>query len=463
MSTDTVFGGPTKRLFVSMLTRDIELVDAILDLIDNCVDGAMRQNPDDLDSDTVFDGFESKLSLDKDKFEISDNCGGIPKDYIDDAFSLGRPNITQDGNLPTIGMYGIGMKRAIFKMTTRAAVSSNHKDGFAQVDYSAEWLNPENDKDWHLPIIREESKDEIHGVSILADALKDEISDKFASDWFLNELKQHISENFGYIMQRGFKIVVNNEELEPHTLPLRSQEWSDQPGIRPFDYEAIIEGVSIKVTVGFFRPLVRDQEIDDEAESPQESMERAGVSVVCNDRIVLLYDRSQKSGWGGSGLPRFHPQFRAIAGIIVLSSNAADKLPISTTKRDLDIGSDIYLTARDACIEGLKMFTNFTNKWKGMEDQTTKFFEAAKKVDARKSINLAKDHGASVRGQEGAKKYRPNLPVPEKRNKQKRISFIRDEDDIKAVSQHLFDEENQPPKIVGEECFDRALAKSKNG
>ena len=34
---------PSKKFFVSMLTRDIDLADAILDLIDNCLDGAMRQ------------------------------------------------------------------------------------------------------------------------------------------------------------------------------------------------------------------------------------------------------------------------------------------------------------------------------------------------------------------------------------------------------------------------------------
>ena len=33
---------PTKQFFVSMLTRDISLVDAILDLVDNCLDGALR-------------------------------------------------------------------------------------------------------------------------------------------------------------------------------------------------------------------------------------------------------------------------------------------------------------------------------------------------------------------------------------------------------------------------------------
>ena len=40
---------PTKRFFVEMLTRDIDLEDAILDLLDNCLDGVSRssQSKDD--------------------------------------------------------------------------------------------------------------------------------------------------------------------------------------------------------------------------------------------------------------------------------------------------------------------------------------------------------------------------------------------------------------------------------
>ena len=40
---DKANGTPTKDFFVDMLTRDIDLNDAILDLLDNCLDGAIRQ------------------------------------------------------------------------------------------------------------------------------------------------------------------------------------------------------------------------------------------------------------------------------------------------------------------------------------------------------------------------------------------------------------------------------------
>ena len=76
-STDTATAVPTKQFFVSMLTRDIKLEDAILDLIDNCLDGALRLGnggkPD-------YSKYLVKITLAKDHFSIEDNCGGIPRE-----------------------------------------------------------------------------------------------------------------------------------------------------------------------------------------------------------------------------------------------------------------------------------------------------------------------------------------------------------------------------------------------
>jgi hypothetical protein len=85
---ETIWGGPTKRFFVAMLTRDISLVDALLDLVDNCVDGATRQLKGKIDKPNAYDGYWARLSLSP-SFDISDNCGGIPSDAIKDAFLIG--------------------------------------------------------------------------------------------------------------------------------------------------------------------------------------------------------------------------------------------------------------------------------------------------------------------------------------------------------------------------------------
>jgi hypothetical protein len=450
----TIWGGPTKRFFVSMLTRDIALTDAILDLVDNCVDGATRQLKGKLNKAKPYIGYEARLSLSGKSFDISDNCGGIPSDAIADAFLLGRPKINRDRNIPTIGMYGIGMKRAIFKMGEEAAVESFATDGAFAVSYTRAWLNPDNDE-WDLPIgtIRNKEK---KGVTIIVPTLRKDVARQFGNDAFLNELRNTISNHFGYLMQKGFSIFVNGEKLLGHTLQLYSTDSPKKIGIRPYDFESEDDGVHVRVTVGFFRPLVRVEEADEAAERPLEN-EQAGISVICNDRLVLINDTSMKTGWGDGGVPKYHPQFRGIAGFIIFSTDQPEKLPISTTKRDLDIGEDIYLHARQYCIEGLRECTDFTNKWRGMEDEAGQYFEQAKRKDARTEVSLAAKYGTPVRGNRKAKKLTAGMPIPEKRNPMRRISFTRKEEEIRSVSVYLFDESDQAPSLVGQECFDRTL------
>jgi hypothetical protein len=456
----TLYGGPTKRFFVSMLTRDIELKDAILDLIDNCVDGAMRQQRKKLAQAAPFKGFKANLLVSSNRFELADNCGGIPDDYINDAFSLGRPNIKKDGDLPTIGMYGIGMKRAIFKITDAASVESNSKESFFRVEYDSSWLDPEND-DWDLPLTKGPSRRQrLFGVTIAALKVKPDIAKQFRNDSFMNNLRETISEHFGYLIQKGFSIHINKDMISASTLWLFTSEPSRKPQIAPFDYEAMHDSVSIRVTIGFFRSLAREAEIDEETVSPRE-VDSAGISIVCNDRVIVLGDRTMRVGWGDGGVPRYHPQFRAIAGLIVFSSTNADKLPIATTKRDLDVGSEVYLIARRAAMEGLKLFTDFTNKWKGMEDEAADFFKPANRADVRTHVALARKHGKPVRGESQARKFKPSLPLPPERNPRRRVSFVRDERQIEAVSKYLFGDAAQHPSIVGAECFDRTAKEAK--
>ncbi|NCC51827.1 MAG: hypothetical protein EOM20_11495 [Spartobacteria bacterium] len=100
---------PTKRFFVDMFIRDIPLEQAILDLVDNCVDGAKSY------SDGSLEGFEIEINFDANKFSIIDNCGGFNRETAREyAFRFGRPEGHKTGN-NSIGQFGVGMKRALFK------------------------------------------------------------------------------------------------------------------------------------------------------------------------------------------------------------------------------------------------------------------------------------------------------------------------------------------------------------
>jgi len=97
---EVVLASPTKTFFVHMLTRDIELKDAILDLLDNCIDGVLRRiNAQKRKSSTPYKDYWARITLNQNEFIIEDNCGGIPREIaINSAFMMGRLDGERDHN-----------------------------------------------------------------------------------------------------------------------------------------------------------------------------------------------------------------------------------------------------------------------------------------------------------------------------------------------------------------------------
>lgn len=86
MNTSIIEGNPTKKFFIEMITRDISIEDAIIDLLDNSIDGATQINSNDLS------GFVINIEIDANKLYIKDNCGGFSLDRAQRyAFRFGRP------------------------------------------------------------------------------------------------------------------------------------------------------------------------------------------------------------------------------------------------------------------------------------------------------------------------------------------------------------------------------------
>jgi hypothetical protein len=110
---------PTKAFFVRMITRDIGLDDCILDLIDNSVDSAWSKQgsrPMGLAEGVDLSAFRIEMVVTPDLFMIRDNCGGLTlDDAANHAFSFGRSAAAQHDDF-SIGVYGIGMKRAVRRL-----------------------------------------------------------------------------------------------------------------------------------------------------------------------------------------------------------------------------------------------------------------------------------------------------------------------------------------------------------
>ena len=168
---------PEKDFFISMLTRDIDLQDAILDLLDNCVDGAIRiRNKDKAEKDS-FKGYWAHITFNEDRFVIEDNCGGIPWDLAKNyAFCLGRPKESDPTKPGTIGVVGIGMKRAIFKLGRDCLVHSNHKNDAFLVTIPPAWFG---DRTWpDFDAEREKPTTKEYGTIVEVKNLTDDAKDR---------------------------------------------------------------------------------------------------------------------------------------------------------------------------------------------------------------------------------------------------------------------------------------------
>jgi len=466
-STDKAQASPTKQFFVSMLTRDISLDDAILDLLDNCLDGAMRiADGDKVDYAQHF----VKIKLAKDEFSIEDNCGGIPRDVaINYAFKMGRePDDDRDSDTETIGMYGVGMKRAIFKMGRNALVRTRHGDDTFEVPITSEWLEAKN---WDPLPINEPTKSSEKlpqpGTTIIVKDLYPGVAQHFENDAFENKVRTAISEHFTMFLQWGLKVELNTKPVEPVRVEVLVSMREDGPA--PYVFRKTIDGVLVSITVGrnTNRALGNEDEEDAGFERDRSSA-TAGWTVLCNDRAVIVGDKGRLTGWG-DGIPLYHPQFAIITGIIEFRSKRADKLPVTTTKRALDTSSNVWLESLVKMKEGMRIWIDYTNRWKNQtssEQQQARHWEGAQPMPLNKAIEAVAQRKATKRSDDQGVEFNPkkNKVLPEPPNQapsSRRVTFSKPAEEIRLVGKALLDDENARPGDVGEKAFDLALAKAK--
>lgn len=445
---------PSKRFFVSMLTRDIELNDAILDLLDNCVDGALRTGRADA-VERPYAGFKAELVVTPQSFAISDNCGGIAKKDREYAFRMGRPHKQEDEDEGTVGVYGIGMKRAIFKMGSNCSIDSNHPDGAFEINITPQWISGEG---WQIPLAeRDYNEEATGGTKIVISNLHPNIAQKFSEESYISDLYEQIKHSLSFIIQKGFSITLNGSEIKANAIKL----MSDSSKIDPYIYRADIDGVKVDLAVGFYKSL-EDEEDD---ATIKRSSDNAGWTIICNDRVVLYCDKSHITGWGFGAVPRFHTQFIAISGIVRFTCKDPEKLPITTTKRGVDLSSVLYNDVRNKMMEGMLIFIRFTNQWKGENlEQGKKILNNAKSVDAEEFLTKNKlnyAHGAGTwsnpNRNSNEEKFMPKLPIPQTIKTKTRIVFTRETSEVIALAEHFFGDSEHSPSEVGNKCFEIVL------
>ncbi len=454
---------PVKSFFVEMLTRDIELSDAMLDLLDNCVDGILRSTKINKRSNTPYAGYKAEITFNNDHFMIHDNCGGIPWNLHTYAFRMGRVDKKRDDNIATVGTYGIGMKRALFKMGSRSLITTQNGDDSYEVEISPEWIADEGS--WKIPTTKSVKRMKEDGTTIYISELHGGVSNAFGKNIasFEANFRQIISTHFAFILSKGFTVDVNGTAVVPKPTELLFD--TSKSGIKPYIFEASVDGVDVFLAVGFTQAIPSPDAVEKEQiDGASYSSLNAGWTVLCNDRAVLYCDKTEVTGWGVSGVPRYHTQFIAISGVVEFRSNDASKLPMTTTKRGIDASSNLYLQVKDYMRAGMLQFIQYTNNWKGRSDESKRYIAMAKSLQLSElkkiSASVTMNPVRKIAGSTLAKQFKPTLPKPPSASPYKSISFQKHVDEIEAVKEYLGADPKASPSSIGERCFDILLGES---
>jgi len=385
---------PKKRFFIEMFTRDIPLVDCVLDLIDNCFDGLARAGKLDLHtvSDDIF-GKNAKpapkkrsrpyirVTFSQSQFQIKDNCGGINyTDALDDVFNFGH---NKPLSAQYLGVYGVGMKRALFKMGDYFTVTSKtSKNGFKCELDVPQWMAKDSTMDdWTIPLTATKAAESSKraGTTITVSQLKGDVADLLGAPTFQNDLLRAVGRVYAFLVDKHVQISINGTAVKPFSIPV-GQPQKGKTANEQFKHD----GVKVRVLATLASKA-----------AGRATKENSGWYVACNGRLVLVADTSEVTGWGIKPTPLWVPKYTSFIGFVFFESRNPLALPWTTTKRGVNREAAVYRKAISRMAVLARPILSFCNRKYGPDaDQEPVEREIAQQVEPTTIARLARRAGA---------------------------------------------------------------------
>jgi hypothetical protein len=339
------------------------LEDTVLDLIDNSIDGLTRSRSLDLSPALLTQRLPSSLRTGRtpsircdyadEEFTVSDTCGGIPRDIaLKELFTFGHSESYTGSQL---GVYGIGLKRALFKLGRHFHIESRTiKSGFeANVDV-LEWAKKDTTpEDWRIPLTFTggAANAQVAGTTIKITSLTPEVRKRLKDPAFTSDLRNAISKTYLLFLDRYATVAVQRNPVAPWVVPLgKSKDVT--PANKDFSLKLDGGTVNVKLIAS----------LAERRERNEWAYERAGWYVFCNNRAVLVADKSELTGWGTAGLPKYHSKYNGFIGLLFFQSSNPLLLPWRTTKRGVNTDSMAYQRIRPEMAVAARPIITFLNE-----------------------------------------------------------------------------------------------------
>jgi len=345
----TVDTRPSKAVVVDSLTRDISIEACIFDLIDNSIDAArntmIKLNPK-IGAEALpesYQGYTVDISISGGVFSIDDNCGGITVRHLEKSvLRFGERSAHHMG----IGVFGVGLNRALFRIGKVTHLDSDTGLERSVLDFNTDdYLATD---DWGLKATKLPSAGKV-GTKIEISSFSNETSQLFAgSDW-VGGIIVEAGRRYGRFIDKGLLIKINGGEVDSHIIRIRP----DSPYGIDSKFFKVSDEISVLIESGQHLHHRFSAEQDYNKSRNAGLTGEYGWNVFCNERAVLISDRTRKSGW----LTKFHTEFYGFVGHVYFTCKDPSKLPWNTTKSDVDLNNVAYQAALDD-------MSKFALKWR---------------------------------------------------------------------------------------------------
>lgn len=332
----TLDATPSKRTFLSIIA-DYDLNKSICELIDNGLDVWVRGGR----ARTIT--ISVTLNKDQQTIDVEDNAGGLPKQEL--RFVVGPGHTGNNPTDETIGIFGVGTKRAVVALAQDIRITTRHgKAATHQVEFDDRWLE---DPNWELPLYQ------VDAISPSTTIVQLQRLRMKVTDEGTDQLREHLSAVYAkFLLHDRVRIFLNKKRI----LPRFFEDWSYPPGYPPHHYTGSLtteddRSVNVEATAGLT------------SESSPAAGEY-GVYFYCNGRLIARALKTFEVGFtrGLAGLP--HPKI-SLTRVIVSLTGDARSMPWNSSKSDISTKHEVFLALHDWLVQVVKDYAALSRIWMG--------------------------------------------------------------------------------------------------
>jgi len=180
------------------------------------------------------------------------------------------------------------------------------------------------------------------GTSITITELHPEVALRIQAGGVPKNILRDAATTYPYFLGNCVTLRVNDAPVSPERIPLGEKDGVVRSANEKFEHKGV--HVTLVATIA---PGIR-------------AAEQAGWYILCNGRAVVRANKDDLTGWGAD-LATFQPKYRSFVGLASFDSDDPLSLPWTTTKRDINRESSVFIQARGVMVAMSKPILTFLN------------------------------------------------------------------------------------------------------